>query len=170
MVWTSCGACTSGPGAGVARLPLPHASSPRAVTASARPTVPPQQQAVEVVREFFAALNHASTTGDTGALSGLMTSTCPCRDLARAIARDFIDGKRAQGVVWTPTKVSFFGAHGRYFYVDVDYGISSYAVLGPSGSVESRYPARSDSGQIVVVQQGVGWLVADMTRYTGATR
>jgi len=163
IAWITCAACTTarGAAAGVAKLPPPHASG---ATSSPRPTDPPQQKPVQVVREFFAALNHASTTGDTSGLSALTEAGCTCRDVIKAIKDDFSGGRRAEGGGWTVQKASFFAFDRQFAFVDVTYLVNGYKVVDADGSVSQTIDRATESALVRLIKAGDHWLIFEVIR------
>ena len=161
--------CSSGEGP---RPSLPRAGHSGIARASASPSPTKsrsrEDEVVEVVRQFFAALDKAAQTGNTDDIVAVTHPRGGCRKLVAYIGQEFSQGARDEGAHWIVIASTFFAFDRGTALVRVSYHVTAYRNIAANGGIRASYPAGTMSGLVRLAASAGHWLVSDL--YTGETR
>ncbi len=123
-----------------------------------------EDEVVDVVRRFFAALDRAVSTGDTAAAAALMHPSCSCREVLASVHKEFANGGRTVGAHWTVSELKFFAFDGARALVHARHGVTAYRAVAANGSVVHSYGAHLDLVDVSLLRLDGEWKVAELLR------
>lgn len=137
-----------------------HVSAAQATVATPRETVASLEA---FVRQYYAVLNSAITTGDVKSLDQSMTRGCPCRRVAQFIVTAHKEG-RLKGFHYTIGAFEDPAISGSAGSLLVPYFVPAAQLISPDGQVlQSEAPIEGTSA-ISLIWTGARWLIANVVR------
>lgn len=137
--------------------------SPKPSTTSASPTPSTPEAEVEAaVRAYYAELTRAAQTQDTSQFKSLMSKSCPCFNVAKAIDEGRRDGKTTPDANWSVRKVDVHDLKAQTAGVEVRYVVDPYRVLNSKGKVLDRYPRQTGHVDLTLLNNDEAWIVANL--------
>jgi hypothetical protein len=120
----------------------------------------PEQQVLAAVRAYYAALNHAGATSETGPLALLSTPDCSCRSVVKYIDKLTAQGQRLRNARDDVISVSVQQVTKQFAIAVVAYSSPAHQVIDKAGKVVDSFPATKVQTQLALKPLGSKWLIA----------
>jgi hypothetical protein len=133
---------------------------------SSTPSPTSTKAAVEqAVRDYYAAVNVAISTGDTKKLEVLTDPGCPCSNLITAVKKLFKTGSTS-GAHWTVQSAKVKSVTGDLASTEVSYRTEKYSELDGEGKVSHTYGAVQTLASVILLRAG-NWKVSNYLILSG---